>query len=450
MKKFSIGLLSVFICLMSFTAAHALTDGMISWGDLEADLSGIGLAQETPSVHVNPAGLGDALIYGYYNVRSGEINAFNVVNTATSYGVRARIRFIEAKDSFEVLDFDICLSAGDEWNGIIMNNGGVGTLHSLDDDTYVDVVDPRGDTSFIFYDKYTGNGSGVGFKYGSENPNDVDADDTLEGYFLIIAENWIDEVSSGGNCGDHDDDLSLGSVGNVLMGTASQLDSATLANYSYNATALADFYSSVYTTDPTTAAPNLANGDDGIEGLNYVLTKASLYTTYDLLATADAVTALVVNFPTRSLTEVDGSDNDIFDDDRVLINIWDDEENSPETVCEFSPCPTGTDTELEYEVNVIDLNNSNLFDSEVETELTIPYEYGWIEIDMVNASVSVIDPAHQTTNPYAAASSGLLDLGSVSHGLPAIGYQMHILYDDTNPDFPYSALVPMQYMHNIE
>jgi hypothetical protein len=89
-------------------------------------------------------------------------------------------------------------------------------------------------------------------------------------------------------------------------------------------------------------------------------------------------TEMIVNFPTKSLThtcENISSSDDIFDDDRVLVTVWDDEENSPVSVCEFSPCPIGTDTRLPYEVNVIDLNNSQIFTSMVEVPLSISFEY---------------------------------------------------------------------------
>ncbi|HXX58354.1 MAG TPA: hypothetical protein VEI96_10175 [Thermodesulfovibrionales bacterium] len=86
---------SVFIAMLlvvtGFGSAFAL--------QIDSLASGSESVLPPTKVFVNPSGLGDALIYGYYNVRdANRENIFTVINTSTRYGVRARIRFREAAD----------------------------------------------------------------------------------------------------------------------------------------------------------------------------------------------------------------------------------------------------------------------------------------------------------------------------------------------------------------
>lgn len=72
--------------------------------------------------HVNPAGLGQFLIYPYYTVQQADGNAYNtyvtVVNTTTT-GKVVKVRFREGKNSREVLDFNLYLSPNDVWVGVL-------------------------------------------------------------------------------------------------------------------------------------------------------------------------------------------------------------------------------------------------------------------------------------------------------------------------------------------
>lgn len=420
--------------------------GIFAFGLANADqIDSLGSGTEPfappTNVYVNPGGLGDALIYGYYNVRDNRDNYFNVVNTDVSNGVRARIRFIEAADvdsdckgSIEVLDFDICLTPGDVWTGVIRNANGVATLFSPDDDTYIDIAEIRGANSVIFADTFPG---GVPFRTDPIVP-DVTAAMTMEGYFIVIAENNLDQVISGGNCGPNLDD-NLTEVDNVLFGINYAVDMDNLATNGYNALSLGDFSSIPFLTAPVDANPNLSDAfPDGLVGVNYALTKSNLYSTYDLEADIAGKTSMVVNFPTRRLTCIPDTptdfDNDIFDDDRVLVTVWDDEENSPVSVCEFSPCPAGVDVNLPHEVNVIDLNNSEIFTSLVEVPLSISFEYGWVNIDLKQAATSPIFPVHVT-------SFG----GYNSYGLPAIGYTAIDIAGGQS-----THMMPMQYSSDVE
>lgn len=83
-----------------------------------AILAGLTAAGSAQAVHVNPDGLGQVLLYPYYTVQNGFDTYVHVVNTTNA--VKAvKVRFLEGKNSQEVLDFNLYLSPNDEWAGVI-------------------------------------------------------------------------------------------------------------------------------------------------------------------------------------------------------------------------------------------------------------------------------------------------------------------------------------------
>ncbi len=73
------------------------------------------------SMYINDQGLGETLIYPFYSSASGNDTYVHVVNT-TDYTKAVKVRFIEARNSDEVLDFNLYLSPQDEWAGVITSN----------------------------------------------------------------------------------------------------------------------------------------------------------------------------------------------------------------------------------------------------------------------------------------------------------------------------------------
>src|SRR5688572_6560925 len=86
---------------------------------LLAGLAGAaGLATTAHAVNLNPDGLGQALVYPYYTVNGGNQTVLTVVNTADN--VKAvKVRFLESRNSREVIDFNLYLSAFDVWTGTV-------------------------------------------------------------------------------------------------------------------------------------------------------------------------------------------------------------------------------------------------------------------------------------------------------------------------------------------
>lgn len=84
-----------------------------------AGLAGVaGLVNVSTALNVNPDGLGQVLIYPYYTVNGGNSTVLAIVNTTDD--VKAvKVRFLEGRNSQEVLDFNLYLSPFDVWTGSV-------------------------------------------------------------------------------------------------------------------------------------------------------------------------------------------------------------------------------------------------------------------------------------------------------------------------------------------
>src|SRR5215216_2409224 len=103
-----------------------------------AGLGALGATGVAQAVSVNPDGLGQVLIYPYYTVRTvptgvaGTDAAYNsllsVVNSTAS-AKAVKVRFLEGKNSREVLDFNLFLSQYDVWTaGVVPAGTGAGVF----------------------------------------------------------------------------------------------------------------------------------------------------------------------------------------------------------------------------------------------------------------------------------------------------------------------------------
>jgi len=370
------------VALVVFAAGLAFAadiDGLTDVGDLGGY-----------NVYVNPGNQGDALLYGYYNVRRNG-NLFTIVNTSDTVGVVARIRFREAKESTEVLDFNICLSADDMFVGIIVDDGTQGRIIQLDSDTTL-TRPTIPSTGFAF--KHAGNGSPF---------TNVTADMTKEGYFEVFALTTLPAEPT--SCPDQTQS-SDPDAPNVLGGSFFMMDD-TGKIFGYRALALADFANSgLQALGFSSAKPQFSNTPGGIEAVNWALTKRKVEAEYALSIPSEGVTgetAYVITFPTKhelgskweaSCTTTSGA--------VVDIDIFDENENSITTPEQPSPISTVLET-ICYEVNVIEMANattaSDIVDSGVEVSLDADtFNLGWVRVDLYNG-IGV----HSTVNAQANA-----------------------------------------------
>ncbi len=100
-----------------------------------AGLTGMaGMVSVSNAVNVNPDGLGQVLMYPYYTARGGNDTLISIVNT-TDRGKAVKIRFLEALNSREVLDFNIYMSEWDVWVGAVTADSDGGALVRTTDST---------------------------------------------------------------------------------------------------------------------------------------------------------------------------------------------------------------------------------------------------------------------------------------------------------------------------
>jgi hypothetical protein len=365
---------------------------------------------------INPGGLGDSLLYGYYNVR-GAADLFNVVNTSDTQGVKARVVFRNAKNSKECLDFSICLSIGDVWTGLLLDNGTTAALCSLDTDTITDPAIPANCEPF-------------------RQLSGVTADDCREGYFEIIGMTGIPGydknsrsasnsfLDTSAECGSY---TSSSDVLNTLMGNNAILALDLSNTMSYNATAVADTSlipvslpagSELSIPDAMSTGRTLAQACDEAD---YIFTKSAITTPYDVI-TGWGDTDVVITFPTRLICHTATAFTDLFEGDKVAsttsvidycttiaVDFWDDKENLDTDPGDFSPSPQTTPC-LPYEVNVIRLGNA-VWDSSVVLTLPAPFDLGWTNIDLVSVNDAAVSHVHSTS--YG---------GNTTFGLPAVAY----------------------------
>jgi len=465
------GLLTLMLVAFGIFAAGiaqaALVDGLASSSGPAA----------VTNLYVNPGGLGDALIYGYYNVKGGNLNFLRVVNTSSNMGVGAKIRFREGKNSNEVLDFFICLSARDQWSAWIYD-GGTGlpaVLAYWDNDTPT-YPDPQRDddptnnltaTTFateLFHDSSSGAASSV------------TKDDTKEGYFEIIANMAWDDTPGNTkkvktpkyckymviNAGYDDSGNPIGitpkdeegkdNVPNSLMGNLYIFDIAAGAGtYAYNATALANFANAPFRGSIRSYSPPLLeNATEGLDAVNFVLTKAVEYATYDLQF--NGATTIINTFPTKrlSIESLHNTGNGPFRDDAdinkgldgkpdgtilnrcetINIKIWDDAENSPTTSDDVSPRPTEEQFQKCNEVSLVKIGSGNPVLTTGLLDITVPnagFDLGWISED------------------FQAAGRSTTINGVTTNGLPVISYELQDLADGY-----FTHMLPLRYETSVQ
>lgn len=91
------------------------------------------------AVYVNGDGLGQSLIHPYYAVRDGNTMLLSAINT-TEQAKAVRVRFLEGKNSQEVLDFNLFLSPKDVWTGAVIGADYI-VAPEIKREGYVEIID---------------------------------------------------------------------------------------------------------------------------------------------------------------------------------------------------------------------------------------------------------------------------------------------------------------------
>lgn len=299
-----------------------------------AGASVLGLAGTAQAVNVNPDGLGQVLIYPYYTVRENIAGAsfdslFSVVNS-TDNGKAVKVRFLEGKNSREVLDFNLYMSPHDVWTAAISADADGANLVTTD-------------TSCTRPVDLNSLGKFRNYEYADANADFEDAtlDRTREGYVEVIEMAEIAPAhatallfthgSATWNCG-APELLNVGAGWSApaggLFGSMTLVSPKGGLDVAYDPVALEDFYSIPSITEPGSLFPNLNNAEprstvvdgqmtyftdwtgagangaaaslDGATAVSAVLMHDSVINEYVKKGGAGANTDWVVTMPTKS------------------------------------------------------------------------------------------------------------------------------------------------------
>ena len=238
-----------------------------------------GAASQAGAVNVNQDGLGQHLIYPYYTARSGNTTLLSVVNTTTA-GKVVRVRFLEAKNSVDVLDFNLFLSPYDVWTGAVTKNvAGDGARLITNDNSCTSPTK----------DQWTSLGGGAysvdmfNFLYASEDPAAPQGlDRTFEGYVEIIEQASVPLSTTGLYLATKHDATGVAPCTAAVVNATSDTSTAVAAwiaaptggmfgaltllgpvgtSTSVNATALDNFARLPFVNKPSSAFPNFSDGN---------------------------------------------------------------------------------------------------------------------------------------------------------------------------------------------
>ncbi|HEY3179787.1 MAG TPA: hypothetical protein VGL25_13000 [Casimicrobiaceae bacterium] len=420
-----------------------------------AGIGALGMAGTANAVHVNPDGLGQVLIYPYYTVQDAGTGTFgsllSVVNsTASSKAVK--VRFLEGKNSQEVLDFNLYLSPRDVWVAGITRVGATGGggagIYTPDKSCTTPTVsaDPTNPTLFVNY-AYAGDSGGDGL------------DRTREGYVEIIEMGNV--IGATATAVTHVNGVPPCTAAalsdsvvqsNVVVGNGGLFGGMTLINVlsgedvAFNAVALDTFR----TTTPIWFPPGdirptlefvqpvqteIFNGTTAttytfsplrpIDAVSAALMHNQIMNEYVLDTSTKSGTDWVVTFPTKRYLVNGGTALAPFQRpfvagtacDDIAVLTFDREERGIIVQTGFSPPAPTSPLALCFEVNVVTFKGSNVFGSANVKDLTaatLPTgaQNGWALFDLTS-SLSGTVAAHALTSTSPVATF---------FGLPVVGF----------------------------
>ncbi len=160
----------------------------------------MGAAAVQAGQYVNPDKTGEVLLFPFYNADNGNATNMSVVNTTTA--VKAvKIRFVEYKNSDEVLDFNLYLSPRDHFSfGVIKDPNGTGAAVTTRDNSCT--VPALGSANGAFNGTTTENADGsttrtqpfVNYQYAKDA--DATIERTLMGHVEVIEMGVVTNVDA--------------------------------------------------------------------------------------------------------------------------------------------------------------------------------------------------------------------------------------------------------------
>ena len=301
-----------------------------------AGVAGVaGLAGVAHAVNLNPDGLGQVLIYPYYTVNGGNSTVVTVVNTTDA--VKAvKVRFVEALNSAEVLDFNLYLSPYDVWAANVVAAGNGAALRVSDTScTVPNIVDGQAFLTYEFTQNSPDALASLGVPRTRQGHLEIIEMGVVTDPYLAAAATHLAATGAPADCGElqaawdggqwaadrHD---GVASPNGGLFGGATIISGQYGRTLSYNADAIDGFYRGASTLHfpPGDTAPALdqatgavagtvsarvfSNGSlyeidysNGIDAVSAAFQARYIYNEYNLNAGLDAASEWVITFPTK-------------------------------------------------------------------------------------------------------------------------------------------------------
>lgn len=452
-----------------------------------AGLGALGATGVAQAVSVNPDGLGQVLIYPYYTVRTvptglvGSDAAYNsllsVVNSTAS-AKAVKVRFLEGKNSREVLDFNLYLSAKDVWTAAVVPTVDGAGIFTKDKSCTVPKVSTSQDnpTSFLNYG-YVGDTGGDSL------------DRTREGYLEIIE--LGDVIGSTAAAVTHNaagvpacTDSALvepTAPANTIPGSGGLFGSVTIINvlkgeeFASNATALDGFSTTSLWTNAGSILPTLANvnpktsvvvsgtnvyitpnwnqnpatGGNAVDPVSAVLMANNVYNEFVLDVETRSSTDWVVTFPTKreyvfvgtgpaqKLFQNNFKDGKSCDD--ITLTLYDREERTRQATQDFSPPPPVKATNICWEANVLTYilgggslpSQSSAFGSKNFIPISSDFANGWVAMNfpLVGSAHRLVGPGSTVFNTANGVTTQTTS--TTFYGLPVIGFSSIIFENGT-------------------
>ena len=449
-------------------------------------LAATGVAQ---AVSVNHDGLGQVLIYPYYTVRSVGIpvgttppsvvdaaynSLLSVVNSTSSAKV-VKVRFLEGKNSREVLDFNLYLSAKDVWTAAIIPTTDGAGIFTADKSCTTPIVSSSSasPTPFVNY-AYTGDTGG----------NTLDR--TREGYVEIIE--MGDVVGSTATAVTHVNGVppctpaalaaptapnNTVAGGGGLFGTMTLINVLKGEDFGIDATALNGFSTLPLWFEPADTRPTLANvnpkrsvvvagtnvfitdwatSGNAADPVSAVLMHDNVYNEFVVEASTKSGTDWVVTFPTKReyVAVGSGSASKLFQSnfnngscDDVVVTQYDREERTIISQTSFSPPPPTQTDALCWEANVLTIGSRTVLGAKNGNSIPTTFSAGWIAMNFRGPTVpasrhQLVGGGSTVFNTVTGGTFGLLQ--TTFNGLPVVGFAAITFENETLSVGPGSAI----------
>jgi len=473
-----------------------------------AGASALGVTGAAHAVNVNPDGLGQVLIYPYYTIQDKVPGAafsslLSVVNSTAS--VKAvKVRFLEGRNSKEVLDFNLFLSPRDVWTAAVLPVGVGAGVATFDKSCTVPVVsnNAAAPTPFVNY-VYASDGSdpdyaGDGLERTKEGYVEILEMGVPTDTTIIRSITHVNGVPPCTGLSGLTQSIGMAAPTGGLFGGMTLINVLAGEDYTEDAVALADFKNQgryelpgSIKPDLTDVAPaisiitNSAAGLSGgtitsfwgpghspqpVDAISALFMHDHVYNEFVLDSGTKSGTDWIVTMPTKRYYYIPWADPDevvshvplyLFQRnftaeggcDNILFDLYDREEAQiPVTVGFSPPKPGAKPNTLCWEANVISFNATNVFGSKNNRNVNTTYSNGWGDLQFPIAQNEFTgQPAHVlVTNDsvFTSVFGQTVRSGATYLGLPVIGFAAISFTNGTLTD-PSGKLIQSQYGGNF-